>query len=282
MIYEKLFTCCLPRFANFLLGGPPIKIGAGLSATSPRSFLAVGFPLLSLAEVLLILLISSSSFAQADKKYLLGQFDESKDAHFVKLGDTHTKGSAVGKYLRKETYEAFVKMATAAKQEGVNLFIISATRNFDVQKGIWENKWEGRTLVEGKNLTTVADLQERVRLILLYSSMPGTSRHHWGADMDLNSLENSYFTSGEGLKIYQWLTTHAAEFGFCQPYTPKTSGRTGYEEEKWHWSYLPLSKILLQEYKKIITYSDIKGFKGSETAKQINAIEKYVEGVSCK
>jgi zinc D-Ala-D-Ala carboxypeptidase len=230
----------------------------------------------------ILLLISSFSFAQVDKKYLLGQFDESKDARFVKLDNAYAKGSALGKYLRKETHEAFVKMATAAKQDDVDLFIISATRNFEAQKAIWENKWEGSTLVGGKNLTTVSDFKERARLILLYSSMPGTSRHHWGTDMDLNSLENSYFTSGEGLKMYQWLMAHAADFDFCQPYTAKTGGRTGYEEEKWHWSYLPLSKILLEEYKKTINYSDIKGFKGSEVAKSIKAIENYVQGVGCK
>lgn len=233
-------------------------------------------------KLLVLLLIPASSFAQVDKKYLLGQFDESKDAHFIKLDDTHTKGSAVGKYLRKETYEAFVKMTKAANKDGINLFIISASRNFDTQKVIWENKWEGRTLVEGKNLTTVTNLQERAKLILLYSSMPGTSRHHWGTDMDLNSLENSYFASGEGLKIYQWLTAHATEFGFCQPYTSKTNGRTGYEEEKWHWSYLPLSSELLKSYVKSINYSDIKGFRGSETAMPIKTIEKYVQGVGCK
>lgn len=230
----------------------------------------------------ILLLIGSPTFAQIDKKYLLGQFDESKDARFVKLDDTHTKGSAVGKYLRNETYEAFAKMAIAAKQDGVDLFIISATRNFDAQKGIWENKWEGRTLVEGKNLTAITDLNERARLIMLYSSMPGTSRHHWGTDMDLNSLENSCFASGEGLKIYKWLTAHAAKFGFCQPYTSKANGRTGYEEEKWHWSYLPLSSELLIAYTRSINYSDIKGFKGSEVAKSVKAIEKYVQGASCK
>jgi LAS superfamily LD-carboxypeptidase LdcB len=137
-------------------------------------------------------------------------------------------------------------------------------------------------LVEGQNLTEVTDLEKRAKLILLYSSMPGTSRHHWGTDMDLNSLENSYFDSGEGLKIYQWLTTHAAKFGFCQPYTSKAAGRTGYEEEKWHWSYWPLSKKLLSDYVKSVRYSDIKGFEGSKTAKSINAIEKYVQGIGCK
>jgi len=217
-----------------------------------------------------------------DKNYLLGKFDPTTHPKFSKLSDEHTRGSARGAYLRKETYEAFIKMSDAAKLEGVELIIISATRNFDSQKRIWENKWNGKVQVEGKDLTTVSDPKERARLILLYSSMPGTSRHHWGTDMDLNSLENNFFESGEGLKIYQWLTAHAAEYGFCQPYTSKTSDRTGYEEEKWHWSYLPLSGEFLETYQKHIRYPDIKGFAGSEVAKPLEVIKKYVTGVACK
>jgi zinc D-Ala-D-Ala carboxypeptidase len=219
---------------------------------------------------------------QVDKNYLLGKFDPSTHADFVKLADEHTRGSGRGAYLRKETYAAFVKMSDAARKEGVELTIISATRNFDSQKRIWENKWNGKVQVEGKDLTTVTDLKERARLILLYSSMPSTSRHHWGTDMDLNALENSYFDSGEGLKIYTWLKAHAAEFGFCQPYTAKDSGRTGYEEERWHWSYLPLSGEFLNQYKKEVSYKDISGFKGSTVAKSMDVIKNYVEGVACK
>jgi LAS superfamily LD-carboxypeptidase LdcB len=217
-----------------------------------------------------------------DKNYLLGKFDPTTHPQFSKLSDQHAQGSAKGAYLRKEAYDAFIKMSEAAKKEGVELIIISATRNFDSQKRIWEDKWEGRTLVEGKNLTTVNDLKERARLILLYSSMPTTSLHHWGTDMDLNSLENSFFESGEGQKIYQWLTAHATEYGFCQPYTSKARGRTGYEEEKWHWSYLPLSGEFLEVYKKQVRYSDIKGFAGSEVAKSLDVIRKYVDGVACR
>ena len=220
--------------------------------------------------------------AQAvDKNYLLGKFDPSSHSQFVRLNDEHTQGSAKGAYLRKETYEAFMKMSDAAKQEGVELVIISATRNFESQKRIWENKWEGRTPVEGKNLTTVKDKKERARLILLYSSMPSTSRHHWGTDMDLNALENSFFESGDGLKIYQWLLAHASQYGFCQPYTSKSGGRTGYEEEKWHWSYLPLSGQFLNDYIGSVTYKDIKGFAGSEVATSLDVIRNYVKGVAC-
>ena len=139
--------------------------------------------------------INQTTAQGIDKKYLLGQFDETKDSRFVKLSDEYAHGSAVGKFLRKETHEAFVKMAEAAKKDSVYLFIVSATRNFTAQKAIWENKWEGRTMVEGKDLTTIADDKVKARLILLYSSMPGTSRHHWGTDMDLNALDNSYFST---------------------------------------------------------------------------------------
>jgi D-alanyl-D-alanine carboxypeptidase len=224
------------------------------------------------------------SFVQnpVDKNYLLGKFDPATDSRFVQLTAEYASGSALNRYLRKEAFESFQKMQNAAKRDGVALTIISATRNFDSQKKIWEDKWNGKVKVEGRDLTTIANKNERARLILLYSSMPSTSRHHWGTDMDLNSLNNNYFDTGEGKKIYEWLTTHASEFGFCQPYTSKTNGRTGYEEEKWHWSYVPLSKGFLEEYKKQVQYSDITGFLGSEVGESLRVIDKYVDGVSCR
>lgn len=230
----------------------------------------------------LLFLISTINQSVVEKNYLLGRFDPSHHAQFIQLTSVYAQGSALNGYLRREAFEAFQKMASAAKKDGVALFIISATRNFDSQKKIWEDKWNGKTHVEGKNLTTIADLKERARLILLYSSMPSTSRHHWGTDIDLNSLDNDYFATGEGLKIYQWLTVHAGEFGFCQPYTSKAGGRTGYEEEKWHWSYLPLSKLFLEEYKKQVSYSDIVGFEGSGEALSLQVINHYVGGVACR
>ena len=230
----------------------------------------------------ILLLVTDFTQSTIDKNYLLGRFDPSTDSRFVKLTSAFAQGSALNNFLRKETFQAFQKMREAAKKDGMNLLIISATRNFDSQKKIWENKWNGKTKVEGKDLTAISNLTERARLILLYSSMPGTSRHHWGTEMDLNSLDNNYFLTGEGLKIYQWLTAHAAEYGFCQPYSSKGNGRTGYEEEKWHWSYSPLSKLFLTEYKKQISYSDIAGFEGSEQALPLEIITDYVDGVACR
>jgi zinc D-Ala-D-Ala carboxypeptidase len=219
---------------------------------------------------------------EVNEDYLLGMFDPTTHPDFVPVAKEHTTKSSA--QLRKETYAAFVNMHNAAKKEGISLVIVSATRNFYSQKGIWESKWTGGTKVSGMDLSvSVKDTVERAKYILLYSSMPGTSRHHWGTDIDINNLNDDYFLSGQGKKEYEWLTAHAHEYGFCQPYSKKGTDReTGYEEEKWHWSYMPVSGQLIQQYKEKITYNRIKGFKGSGTGKVIDVIKNYVLGISSK
>lgn len=216
------------------------------------------------------------------KEFLLGKVNPANDAHFTEVDPQYA--SRKGLYLRKEAYDAFVKMHDAAIKDGIQLSILSAFRSFNEQKEIWEGKWTGKVLYYGKNIAkSYPDPVERSKYVLKYSSMPGTSRHHWGTDMDLNSLELSYYKTDAGKKVYKWLTDNAPKFGFCQTYTPKDTARTtGYEEEKWHWSYLPLSQVYLQQYKDKITYSDLVGFAGCETAKKIDIIKTYVLSVNKK
>lgn len=211
---------------------------------------------------------------------LTGRIDPAEDTAFVRLPDEVTDGD--GAYLlRREPAEAVRRMVAAAAADGVALQVISATRNFERQAQIWGAKWTGaRTLSNGVNLGT-AGLSDsaKARMILLYSSMPGTSRHHWGTDVDFNDLNNDYFESGRGAREYAWLRANASDFGFFQPYTDKDGGRTGYEEERWHWSYGPLSRKLLDAYRRQVTYADIKGFPGAEVAPEVRAIEEYVLGI---
>ncbi len=216
----------------------------------------------------------------SDKKYLTGKVNYSSFPDFTVIAAEHT--TKTNEYLRADVYEAFKKMREEALKDGITLTIVSGARNFDRQKSIWEAKWNGERKVEGKNLALeVKDPQERARLILLYSSMPGTSRHHWGTDIDINSLEDSYFLSGKGKKEYEWLQSRAAEFGFCQVYSPKGDSRPyGYEEEKWHWSYMPVSSVLLKNYLSQVNEADISGFAGSEVAKDMKVIERYAGGIN--
>ena len=192
------------------------------------------------------------------------------DTTFTKVSLKHASKVV---YLKKETYNAFKKMHTEANKNGINLIIISGTRNFYEQKIIWERKWNTY-----KNLPPL----NRAKKILEFSSMPTTSRHHWGTDIDLINLNNTYFNTGKGEKAYNWLIKNANKYGFYQVYTDKKNGRTGYNLEKWHWSYLPLASQYLKYYNNNISYNDIKDFKGANLAKEALMITNYVNGVSKK
>ncbi|MDX1476898.1 MAG: M15 family metallopeptidase [Saprospiraceae bacterium] len=213
--------------------------------------------------------------------YLMGHFDPADHPDFVLIDSAYADRS--GMYLRQDAYTEFLKMHAAAASAGIDLQIRSATRNFVAQKGIWERKWTGETKIENGLDASVAypDPVDRALAILKYSSMPGTSRHHWGTDIDLNAFVNSWFESGEGLVLYTWLVEHAHQFGYCQPYTEKGDARPhGYEEEKWHWSFEPVARTLTELAADSLDDARITGFLGSETAPQIGVVDKYVLGIN--
>lgn len=201
---------------------------------------------------------------------LLGQVNYHTHENFVLLDKKYTEGR--NQYLCKDAAQAFALMADDAASSDINLKALSCARNFSKQRAIWENKWQREDYIEFDSGP------QRCRAILEYSSMPGTSRHHWGTEIDIHSLDNSAFEKGEGLRIYEWLTQHAADYGFYQPYT---AGRNrGYEEEKWHWSYYPVSGPMLEQYNAQVSYSNINGFIGSGFASAVGAIENYVNGIA--
>lgn len=215
---------------------------------------------------------------------LMGKVDPATNPLFVPVESRYASRS--GMFMHRHAYEAFKQMHAAAAADGINLVIVSAMRTFNHQRRIWNDKWNGRQMLEGNiNATSIANPLERAREILRFSAMPGTSRHHWGTDIDLNSVENSYFESGQGEMVYHWLQQNAARFGFCQPYTARGNNRMGgYEEEKWHWSYKPVSDINLKAFIHYVGYEQIDGFNGWKTAREIGVIENYVMQINfeCK
>lgn len=222
------------------------------------------------------------------QKYVAGMFNPAKSDLFVELNSIGVKTNGRKHYFRKEAADNLEAMFKKFKSDnpGLELKAISTTRNFYSQKWIWESKWTGKRKVDGMNLArSVTDYEKRGLMILKYSSMPGTSRHHWGTDVDLNSLENSYFEKGDGLVIYNWLLKNAPSFGYYLVYTTGRDG--GYNEEKWHWSYMPLASKFYEDWKKFYE-EDSKfmlkygSFKGAD--KLIKYSYKYVTEINpeCK
>ncbi len=206
------------------------------------------------------------------RSYLMGQFNPGEHTGlFVKLpASLSSKDKTI--YLRKEVATALSKMSAAASKEGVSLVVVSGFRSFEDQKNIWNNKYLN---LFAKNYP---DPLARVKKILEYSAMPGSSRHHWGTDFDLNSVDPAFFETASGKKIYAWLEQNAETYGFIQPYT---KGRSrGYHEEKWHWSYAPTSKELLKLYSENIEDKNFTAFEGASLASEVHILPDYVYGIN--
>ncbi|MFC1671155.1 M15 family metallopeptidase [Spirochaetota bacterium] len=250
---------------------------------------------LILVQILLICLTYNQCLSETNlygdvkpEDYLTGRFNPYKNKLFVSVSSVGIPATSKRLYLRKDVTLAFKKMLLDFRKSHpkIRIWICSATRNFNVQKSIWEKKFDGRRLVGGKKLTeTIKDPLERALRILQYSSMPGTSRHHWGTDLDINYLSNKYYKKGKGKIIYEWLKKNGPKYGFCQPYT---DGRDkGYNEERWHWSYRPIAKVFLRDWnklykKKVIKTKNKKLFKGAEHSGHLAPIYVNEINKSCK
>ncbi|MBT8289141.1 MAG: M15 family metallopeptidase [Flavobacteriaceae bacterium] len=181
-------------------------------------------------------------------------------------GSPHLVGEEIK--FRKEAYDALLSMRNDAKKSGVLITCVSGYRSFNRQKSIWERKYRNYI---AQGLGPI----ESIKKIIRFSTIPGTSRHHWGTDIDIvdgyhfdvpHLLAPSNFDKDKPFyKLGQWLETHASEYGFFQVYT-NDPGRKGFNHEPWHYSYQPLSVDYLKKYKEldILSILQAEKFMGSE------------------
>lgn len=170
--------------------------------------------------------------------------------------------------LHQEALAAFNDMCSDAKKEGLYLWITSGYRTFVNQKYLWNKK-------VGSLINTGYALEQAVQKTLIYSAIPGTSRHHWGTDVDITDAlgyENTdpldpthYLPGGDYQFLNYWLENHAHKYSFYMAYTPDSS-RSGFKYEAWHYSYAPLAKIILQQVLDIdfTVFAEMRGCKGYE------------------
>ncbi len=163
------------------------------------------------------------------------------DSHLIELE---------GNLLTAKTATAFCAMQEAALQDGIDLQLVSAYRSFERQQYIWEDKYK-RYTAEG------LPPKDAIDRILQYSTIPGTSRHHWGTDIDITDsnapnqkrvlVPEKFHNNGPFAPLRKWMEENANRFGFYLVYTNDAS-RTGFSYEPWHYSYLPEAKHYQQQY----------------------------------
>ncbi len=155
--------------------------------------------------------------------------------------------------LRPEAAIAFEKMRQAALKDGIVFKVVSSYRDYNHQNRIWERKYK-RFLNSGlKPLPAI-------KKIIEYSTIPGTSRHHWGTDIDIVDagptvsgdvlVPSKFHGNGPYCKFKQWMDLHANNFDFYLVYTDNYN-RKGFNYEPWHYSYKPLSLNYLKQYENL-------------------------------
>lgn len=190
----------------------------------------------------------------------------------------------------------FQALVLNAEQAGIEINIASGFRSFERQLLIWNNKFNGITPIKNSDgeQVDIAELNEFeiAEAILLYTALPGASRHHWGCDIDIYSgnLLNGqalqlepweYEKSGPMAKLSSWLADNAKKFGFYFPYD---SFRGGVAAEPWHLSYAPLAEqyqavMSIEQLHQHLLQADIVG-KNSIIENLPQIFKRYINNVN--
>lgn len=179
--------------------------------------------------------------------------------------------------LHRDAARPFAEMQKAAAAKGIELTPLSGFRDFQKQASIWNAKWKGERALHDAESKPVDHKSlsgpELANTILIWSALPGASRHHWGADIDVidaatrppgytvQLLPHEFLNGGYFHRLHQWLEENMASFGFFFPY--KTY-QGGISTEPWHISYAPVSMPALEDLtldvlRAAVAESDIEG-----------------------
>ena len=169
---------------------------------------------------------------------------------------THLREPSVpGVALHEHAAGPFARLCDAARTQGFELTPVSGFRDFDRQLSIWNGKFTGeRPLLDaagGALDVTQMSAPERVAAILVWSALPGASRHHWGTDLDLVDARaippgyrvrltaDEFCAGGPFGPLSEWLEVNAPRFGFFRPFRGVLSG---VQPEPWHFSFAPVAE----------------------------------------
>ncbi|MFT5277325.1 MAG: LAS superfamily LD-carboxypeptidase LdcB [Glaciecola sp.] len=184
------------------------------------------------------------------------------DQQILGIDDGHLVAVIQGHKLQLPVKTAFLQMQLAAKKEGHDLQLVSSFRSFQKQASIWQRKWQGElplNTVDGKILDTNSlNDEQKMHAILLWSALPGGSRHHWGTDFDVfdeskvkanaqqfKLVTSEYEADGPCASLSQWLRENAEKFGFSLPYAKYIGGVA---PEPWHLSFTPIASEIVRRF----------------------------------
>ncbi|MBQ8568071.1 MAG: D-alanyl-D-alanine carboxypeptidase family protein [Oscillospiraceae bacterium] len=154
-------------------------------------------------------------------------------------------------YMDSRMAEYMIDLLAAAKEDGVQLTVVSTYRTYDYQKNNFDTSVEyrmekGMSYEEAYN-DTLGEVQ-----------IPGHSEHNAGLAVDIlsdeyNSMEDDGF---EDTEAFRWLSENASDYGFILRYPKGKKDITGIVYEPWHYRFVGVyyakdieeSGLCLEEY----------------------------------
>jgi LAS superfamily LD-carboxypeptidase LdcB len=157
-----------------------------------------------------------------------------------------------GSYEMEKTAAKHMReMIAAAKEDGINLKVLSAYRTVNYQKKLFERNVKSRMEDYGMSY------EEAYYDTSINIAPPGGSEHNAGLAADIIT-ENDWdtYTGFEDTDEFAWLQIHAPEHGFILRYLKGKEDITGYIYEPWHYRYVGVkyaqdimdSGLCLEEY----------------------------------
>ena len=155
--------------------------------------------------------------------------------------------------VRQGALAPFLELSEKAKSAGYELRVESAYRSFDRQLSIWNRKATGKLKLLDANGAPFKELPKDeevlMRSILLWSALPGGSRHHFGTELDVvdgKSVPEGYEVElteqecdGMFAPFHKWLSEQIETQNSCGFERVFVSGRGKIQPERWHISHRP-------------------------------------------
>ncbi len=154
-------------------------------------------------------------------------------------------------YLDVRAADYLEDMIAAAKEDGIDLLVVSAYRTIEYQQQNFDKSVQDRM---DRGMTE----EEAYADTLAEVALPGESEHNAGLALDImvEEYQNMDDDGFEDTEAFAWLDKHAAEYGFILRYPKGKQDITGIIYEPWHYRFVGLyyaneikkSGLCLEEY----------------------------------
>ena len=182
------------------------------------------------------------SSQETKQQQLAEEFAKEKEEYYLLLANAEnplpqdwsiqTEEVQNGYEMDKRAAPAMREMIQAAKEDGVELMLCSAYRSVEKQQQLFDRSQQAY-MAQGMSE------EEAYAKTATETAIPGTSEHQTGLAADIVTPTYQMLDAGfADTPAGQWLSKHAAEYGFVLRYPQDKQEVTGIIYESWHYRFV--------------------------------------------